>query len=58
MKNNLAPLLDSHAKFWLDKNDLINLVEQESYTAVLSNVVDTIMEGYYGSKSFEVEGIA
>ncbi|WP_243129871.1 hypothetical protein [Leuconostoc lactis] len=67
MKNNLAPLLDSHAKFWLDKNDLINLVEQESYTAVLSNVVDTIilrqlmrrfLEGYYGSKSFEVEGIA
>ena len=67
LKNNLAPLLDSHAKFWLDKNDLINLVEQESYTAVLSNVVDTIilrqlmrrfLEGYYGSKSFEVEGIA
>ena len=67
LKNSLAPLLDSHAKFWLDKNDLVNLVEQESYTAVLSNVVDTIilrqlmrrfLEGYYGSKSFEVEGIA
>lgn len=67
LKNNLAPLLDSHAKFWLDKNDWVNLVEQESYTAVLSNVVDTIilrqlmrrfLEGYYGSKSFEVEGIA
>lgn len=67
VKNSLAPLLDSHAKFWLDKNDLVNLVEQESYTAVLSNVVDTIilrqlmrrfLEGYYGSKSFEVEGIA
>ena len=67
LKNSLASLLDSHAKFWLDKNDLVNLVEQESYTAVLSNVVDTIilrqlmrrfLEGYYGSKSFEVEGIA
>lgn len=67
LKNSLAPLLDSHAKFWLDKNDLVNLVEEESYTAVLSNVVDTIilrqlmrrfLEGYYGSKSFEVEGIA
>lgn len=67
LKNNLAPLLDGHSKFWMDKNDLINLVEQESYTAVLSNVVDTIilrqlmrrfLEGYYGSKSFEVKGIA
>lgn len=67
LKRNLAPLLDKRAKKQLENNDLINLVQERSYRNALSIVVDTIilrqlmrrfLEGYYGSNSFELSGIA
>lgn len=67
LKQALMPLVTEHTKAFLVKNDLADLVQQESYTAVLSTVVDTIilrqlmrrfLEGYYGSEAFEVSGIS
>lgn len=67
LKNELKELVDFKARFYLDNNDLVNLVEDDTYTSVLSNVVDTIilrqlmrrfLEGYYGSDAFNVSGIA
>lgn len=67
LKQALMPLVTEHTKAFLVKDDLADLVQQESYTAVLSIVVDTIilrqlmrrfLEGYYGSEAFEVSGIS
>lgn len=67
LKERMGTLFDSKAKTYLEKKDLINLVSERSYTSALSTVVDTIilrqlmrrfLEGYYGSHSFEVSGIA
>ncbi|MPW02516.1 Eco57I restriction-modification methylase domain-containing protein [Limosilactobacillus fermentum] len=67
LKQALMPLVTEHTKAFLVKNDLADLAQQESYTAVLSTVVDTIilrqlmlrfLEGYYGSEAFEVSGIS
>ncbi len=67
LKQELKDLVGFKAKFYLEQNDLINLVEDDTYTAVLSNVVDTIilrqlmrrfLEGYYGSDAFNVNDIA
>lgn len=67
LKQALMPLVTEHTKAFLVKDDLADLVQQESYTAVLSTVVDTIilrqlmrrfLEGYYGSEAFEVSGIS
>ncbi|EJC3745189.1 Eco57I restriction-modification methylase domain-containing protein [Enterococcus faecium] len=69
-KNELAPLVSDNARAYIIKNALTQLVEDESYTAVLSNVVDTIIlrqlmrrfiEAYYGKDEvhpFELSGIA
>lgn len=67
LKQALMPLVTENTKAFLVKDDLADLVQQESYTAVLSTVVDTIilrqlmrrfLEGYYGSEAFEVSGIS
>lgn len=67
LKQELKELVGFKAQFYLEKGDLINLVEDDTYTAVLSNVVDTIilrqlmrrfLEGYYGSDAFYVNDIA
>lgn len=67
LKQAFMPLVTENTKAFLVKNDLADLVQQESYTAVLSTVVDTIilrqlmrrfLEGYYGSEAFEVSGIS
>ncbi|WDF83201.1 hypothetical protein PQ472_02895 [Lacticaseibacillus pabuli] len=67
LKQALMPLVTENTKAFLVKDDLANLVQQESYTAVLSTVVDTIilrqlmrrfLEGYYGLEAFEVSGIS
>lgn len=67
VRDCLSAALSDKAKIYLERNDLGNLVQDESYTSVLSMVVDTIilrqlmrrfLEGYYGASSFEVDGIA
>lgn len=67
LKQELKELVGFKAQFYLEQGDLINLVEDDTYTAVLSNVVDTIilrqlmrrfLEGYYGSDAFYVNDIA
>lgn len=67
LKQSLSSLLSPNARAFLVRNDLAGLVQQESYTAVLSVVVDTIilrqlmrrfLEGYYGTESFSVSGIS
>lgn len=67
LKQELKELVGFKAQFYLEQGDLINLVEDDTYTAVLSNVVDTIilrqlmrrfLEGYYGSDAFNVNDIA
>ena len=67
LKLELKELVGFKAQFYLEQGDLINLVEDDTYTAVLSNVVDTIilrqlmrrfLEGYYGSDAFNVNDIA
>lgn len=67
LKYQLYNLMDDKAKYYLKNRNLVALVEEKSYTAVLSNVVDTIilrqlmrrfLEGYYGSDAFNVGGIA
>ncbi|RSI86215.1 Eco57I restriction-modification methylase domain-containing protein [Streptococcus mitis] len=67
LKQELKELVGFKAQFYLEQRDLINLVEDDTYTAVLSNVVDTIilrqlmrrfLEGYYGSEAFNVNDIA
>lgn len=67
IKNNLSPLLDNLTRFYLDRNDLNNLVQQESYTQALGTVVDTYMlrqimyrflAAYYGPDTFETSGIS
>lgn len=67
VKKLLAPLLSDDAKYFLEKDDLNNLVQCESYKSVLSTVVDTItlrqlmrrfLEGYYGADTFNVNGIS
>lgn len=67
LKNELYNLVDDKAKFYIKQNDINNLVQSESYKAVLSTAVDTIslrqlmrrfLEGYYGADSFNVNGIA
>jgi len=67
LKQELRELVGYKAQFYLYQGDLINLVEDDTYTAVLSNVVDTIilrqlmrrfLEGYYGSDAFYVNDIA
>lgn len=67
LKNELEPLLTERAKFFLNKRDTINLIEEESYRIILSNVVDTIilrqlmrrfLEGYYGPQAFEMSNIS
>ncbi|EMD7413258.1 adenine methyltransferase [Enterococcus faecalis] len=69
-KNELAPLVSDNARAYIVTNALAQLVEDESYTAVLSNVVDTMIlrqlmrrfiEAYYGKdevRPFELSGIA
>jgi len=69
-KNELAPLVSDNARAYIITNALAQLVEDESYTAVLSNVVDTMIlrqlmrrfiEAYYGKdevRPFELSGIA
>jgi hypothetical protein len=67
LKQSLMPLVTENTKAFLVKDDLTNLVQQKSYTTVLSTVVDTIilrqlmrrfLEGYYGPDAFEVSGIS
>ncbi len=67
LKQAFMPLVTENTKAFLVKDDLADLVQHESYTAVLSTVVDTIilrqlmrrfLEGYYGSEAFEVSGIS
>lgn len=67
LKQELRELVGFKAQFYLEQGNLIDLVEDDTYTAVLSNVVDTIilrqlmrrfLEGYYGSEAFNVNDIA
>lgn len=67
LKQELKELVGFKAQFYLKQGNLIDLVEDDTYTAVLSNVVDTIilrqlmrrfLEGYYGSDAFNVNDIA
>lgn len=67
IKNDLSPLLDDLTRFYLDRNDLNNLVQQESYIQALGTVVDTYMlrqimyrflAAYYGPDTFETSGIS
>lgn len=67
LKQELKELVGFKAQFYLEQGNLIDLVEDDTYTAVLSNVVDTIilrqlmrrfLEGYYGSEAFNVNDIA
>lgn len=67
LREEFIDLVDDKTKFYIRNSNLTSLVEEKSYTAVLSNVVDTILlrqlmrrflEGYYGPDSFEVNGIA
>lgn len=67
IKNDLRPLVDDITRFYLDRNDLNNLVQQESYTQALGTVVDTYMlrqimyrflAAYYGPDTFETSGIS
>lgn len=67
LKLDLHSLVTEDAKIYLESKNLIKLVEVESYTAVLSHIVDTIilrqlmrrfLEAYYGADSFEVSGIS
>lgn len=67
VKQELKPLLTAEAQHAIENDDLNTLVQSDSYTSVLSVVVDTIvlrqlmrrfLEAYYGSKSFNVNGIA
>ncbi|WP_313629209.1 Eco57I restriction-modification methylase domain-containing protein [Enterococcus italicus] len=69
-KKELTPLVSENAKAYIVTNALTQLVDDESYTAVLSNVVDTMIlrqlmrrfiEAYYGKdekRPFELSGIA
>lgn len=69
-KEELMPLVSDKAKAFIKMNSLTQLVEDQSYTSVLSNVVDTMIlrqlmrrfiEAYYGkddNRPFEVSGIA
>lgn len=67
LKTSLNPLVDNTTSFYIDRSDLGNLVQSNSFVSALSTVVDTIilrqlmrrfLEGYYGPGSFEVNGIA
>lgn len=67
LKDDLYELVDDKSKVYIKSKNLVALVEEESYIAVLSNIVDTIilrqlmrrfLEGYYGADAFEVNGIA
>lgn len=67
LKQSLKPLVTTNTRAFLIKDDLAGLVQQESYSAVLSTVVDTIilrqlmrrfLEGYYGTEKFAVDGIS
>ena len=69
-KEELITLVSDNAKAYIKMNSLTQLVEDESYTSVLSSVVDTMIlrqlmrrfiEAYYGKDDifpFEVSGIA
>lgn len=69
-KEELVSLVSDNAKAFIKMNSLTQLVEDESYTSVLSNVVDTMilrqlmrrfLEAYYGKDNvdpFELSGIA
>lgn len=63
----MKDIVADKAKVYIQNNDIENLVQDDSYKAVLSTVVDTItlrqlmrrfLEGYYGADSFDVEDIA
>lgn len=67
LRMQLKPAVDQKTIIYIERDDLPNLVQSDSYLAVLSTVVDTIilrqlmrrfLEGYYGADSFEVSGIA